>query len=206
MTPIERAQNKAEAISVLGLCGSESIGEIRRAWKRKALETHPDQMGGDTEAFLRAKAAYELLRSEEPVAKPVSTPDPSARVTPKRPGERAKTVFKERTLTPAEQAECVAVLQAVAEEGTHDHVAEMVQMQGRSLVYIVAAQINGGTNRVALPADILATKRSVDPKIISFNVPCMTSGEVVIPEKTRLELFPGARSVRIRFSPNLNRH
>lgn len=207
MTPIEKVQCKADAISILGLCGSETRGEIRKAWKRKALETHPDQTGGDTALFLKAKAAYELLLEDEDVAlDEVREAVRPSRVMPRRPGQEPKVAIRERRLTPEAQEDCLAALRDAPAEGTHDHVVELVQAKGRSLVYIVAGQISAGTNRVALPADILVTNHAKALKIVSFNVPHMTSGDVVVPDQARTEMFPGARSVRIRFSPNLRRH
>lgn len=206
MSPIEKAQVKADAISALGLHGAESLGEIRRAWKRKALETHPDQMGGDTEAFLRVKEAYEYLCTEDSILEAPPVVDNPTPVTPRRPGQAAKSSVKERTLSPEEQEACFTALTEQPESTAASHVAEVIQSQGRSLVYIVASQIAKGRNRVALPADILVTNRRTDPKIVSFDVPCMSAGDIVVPEEIRLELFPGARSVRIRFCPNLRRH
>lgn len=50
----------ASAWSVLGLAPGASLAEVRRAFQRKALETHPDQ-GGHAEAFLQVQRAYEKL-------------------------------------------------------------------------------------------------------------------------------------------------
>ena len=113
---------------------------------------------------------------------------------------------KVQTLTPEEQAECFALLASQQETGTTDHVAEEIQCQGRNLTYIVASQATAGQNRVALPADVLVTKRTVSPKIVSFELSQPSAGDVLVPETTRREIFPGARSVRIRFCPTLQRH
>lgn len=42
----------------LGVAEGASLDELRRAYRRRALETHPDR-GGDAAAFRRVKAAYE---------------------------------------------------------------------------------------------------------------------------------------------------
>ncbi len=48
-------------IAILGLRGQPTDAEVRRAFKRRALETHPDR-GGDAEEFKRVNAAYERLK------------------------------------------------------------------------------------------------------------------------------------------------
>ena len=47
--------------SVLGVSRDASEDEIRAAWKKTALRTHPDRTGDDGTQFRRAKAAYESL-------------------------------------------------------------------------------------------------------------------------------------------------
>jgi len=61
MSPLERVQARTAALEALGLEGSASSREIRKAWKRVAFETHPDRSAGETAAFLRAKTAFEYL-------------------------------------------------------------------------------------------------------------------------------------------------
>jgi len=50
----------ASAWSVLGLAPGASLAEVKRAFRRRALATHPDQ-GGDAEAFQQAQRAYDAL-------------------------------------------------------------------------------------------------------------------------------------------------
>lgn len=50
----------ASAWSVLGLSPGAPLADVRRAFQRRALETHPDQ-GGDPEAFQAVQRAYEKL-------------------------------------------------------------------------------------------------------------------------------------------------
>ena len=46
--------------SVLGLKAGSALDEVKRAYRKRALETHPDQ-GGDANAFLEVQRAYERL-------------------------------------------------------------------------------------------------------------------------------------------------
>ncbi len=55
---------EADPYVTLGVPPSASAGEIRTAWRRTALATHPDRNPGDAAAerrFKAAAAAYELL-------------------------------------------------------------------------------------------------------------------------------------------------
>jgi len=53
---------------VLGVARSASADEIKRAYRRRARELHPDTNPGDTEAekeFKEVAAAYEVLSNRE---------------------------------------------------------------------------------------------------------------------------------------------
>lgn len=52
---------------VLGVPRDATAADIKRAFRRRALETHPDR-GGDAEAFQAVHRAYEraLARAERP--------------------------------------------------------------------------------------------------------------------------------------------
>jgi curved DNA-binding protein CbpA len=45
-----------------GLAPGASVADIKKAFRQKALQLHPDQ-GGDAQAFLELKAAFEALVS-----------------------------------------------------------------------------------------------------------------------------------------------
>ena len=48
---------------VLGVDPDADEAEIDRAYRRRVMETHPDQ-GGSVRAFQRVKAAYEAIEAE----------------------------------------------------------------------------------------------------------------------------------------------
>jgi hypothetical protein len=50
----------ASAWEVLGLAPGADPEDVRRAFRQRALETHPDH-GGDAAEYLRVRAAYERL-------------------------------------------------------------------------------------------------------------------------------------------------
>lgn len=51
------------ALSILGLAVGATWKEIKSAYRRLALETHPDR-GGSAAAFAAVHAAYEILEEE----------------------------------------------------------------------------------------------------------------------------------------------
>ena len=57
--------------SVLGVPRSATVAEIKLAFRKRALETHPDQ-GGDAEAFRALKRAYDeaVEKAKRPRRKP----------------------------------------------------------------------------------------------------------------------------------------
>jgi hypothetical protein len=61
----------ASVWSVLGITAKATDAEIKRAFRQRALETHPDH-GGDAEAFRAVKEAYEkaILRRKKLAVRP----------------------------------------------------------------------------------------------------------------------------------------
>jgi hypothetical protein len=47
--------------AILGVDKDHTMDGLKAAWRRKALETHPDRVGGDGEGFKQARAAFERL-------------------------------------------------------------------------------------------------------------------------------------------------
>lgn len=60
-TPRQTRERPQGALAVLGLAKGASASEIRTAYRKRALETHPDQ-GGSAEAFRAVQSAYERLK------------------------------------------------------------------------------------------------------------------------------------------------
>jgi curved DNA-binding protein CbpA len=61
---------------VLAIDSDASEGEIDRAYRRRVLETHPDQ-GGSAREFQRVRAAYEQVKSGELIAPDAEWDDPA---------------------------------------------------------------------------------------------------------------------------------
>ena len=63
-----RSRDEMRALDVLGLEADADFEAVRRAWRSKAKEVHPDVKPGDTEAakaFQAYSLAYEVLRQAE---------------------------------------------------------------------------------------------------------------------------------------------
>lgn len=63
-----RSRDELRALEVLGLEPDAEFDEIRKAWRSKAKEVHPDVRPGDEDAakaFQALQLAYEVLRAAE---------------------------------------------------------------------------------------------------------------------------------------------
>lgn len=56
------ATTKRDYYDVLGVGKNASADEIKKAFRRKAVELHPDKQGGDEEKFKELNEAYEVLK------------------------------------------------------------------------------------------------------------------------------------------------
>jgi hypothetical protein len=53
---------RAQALQVFGLTSDASTRDIRKRWRKLALQWHPDRAGGDSENFRQACRAWQTLR------------------------------------------------------------------------------------------------------------------------------------------------
>jgi hypothetical protein len=58
---VERGPTNDEARRVLGVAADADETEIKRAYRERAKEVHPDRSNGDAESFKRVTDAYEQL-------------------------------------------------------------------------------------------------------------------------------------------------
>lgn len=56
---------KKDYYEVLGVAKGASADEIKKAFRRKAVEYHPDKQGGDESKFKEINEAYEVLKDEK---------------------------------------------------------------------------------------------------------------------------------------------
>ena len=64
MTPIEKTRAEEYALQVLRVRRQANHDEIRTAWRRRIVETHPDRNAGDSSQFQIVQAAYEVAQGK----------------------------------------------------------------------------------------------------------------------------------------------
>ena len=62
MTPIEKSRAEEYAFHVLKISQQSVKADIRAAWRRRIVETHPDHNGGDSSQFQLVQAAYDVAK------------------------------------------------------------------------------------------------------------------------------------------------
>lgn len=198
MTPIERISARSKALALLGMTGSPTKSDIRKTFRLLAFEKHPDHGKATPEEFARISDAYHLLYETAPDAQAVEAPAGGLRVT--RPSlQPTETEFTEETLDA-----CEALLVDASTAGI-DHLATRLFRKGRTLTYFVPSAPGKGLNRVALPTGDLVDHRSIQPKVIDVWSGDISAGVFDVPAPKCAKVFPGARSVQIRFG-TLARH
>jgi hypothetical protein len=76
--PLRSEETRASVWAILGIEPNASVDVIRRAYKKRALETHPDR-GGDNERFRAVQKAYErALEKQAKAPKQKRRPTPRA--------------------------------------------------------------------------------------------------------------------------------
>ena len=58
--------NRIKAREILGVAVGATEEEIKKAYRRKAMQYHPDREGGDEAKFKEVQMAYETLQKQEP--------------------------------------------------------------------------------------------------------------------------------------------
>jgi len=213
MSPIERVRARADAYAELGVAQSADSSEIRAAWRRLAFERHPDRPDGDYKEFVRAKAAYDLLQSDEADAdvrhaawsgaRPAHRPRVRSRVVPLSEAavSACRAALESQTAAAAGRPGETSLAPDRAPDGEAPdcHVPQATLRQGRLLVYLVSTPLVPGLNRVALPTALLKDNRRVEPRVLTVRSAGGGSGEVTLPDHVCARMFPGARGVSIRF-------
>lgn len=169
--------------------------DVRAAWRRLAFERHPDRGGSGVEDFARIRKAYEALRAAPARPRSVlrSRPRVEERVRdlPEDVLDLCRSVLRESARRAIEDTSRTVVA---------EHVPTAVAHRGRQLSYIVRTPLGEGLNRIALPTGELEDNRGPRAKVVELAAKRAGWGLINVPETIRERLFPGARSVSIRFA------
>ena len=197
MSPIERVSARSQALSVLGLTGTPTKSELKKAFRKLAFEKHPDrsdtsheEFGAIADAYRSAlQAVHDDAAAEESSAPRVARP--SVRTT--------ETVFPEQDLDACKWAMADTVA------GGARHVATRLERKGRVLTYVVPTQPETGLNSVGMPTGDLVDNRRLESTVLQIWSGDIKAGTYFLPAQKCAVLFPGARSVQIRFG-GITRH
>ncbi len=193
MNPIQRISEKSQALAILGLSNHANTDEIRKAYKALALEKHPDQATGSNAEFAEITNAYQFLRTNFELLGIPKAPTTTRRTATSRPQmQPTETQFSEDII-----AECKACLPGNAE--AYEHVSTILHRLGRKLTYFVPTSPANGTNEVVVPTGELVDTRHAHPQIVPVSAQDISAGTYEVPTDVCDDLFPGARSVTIRF-------
>jgi DnaJ domain len=72
---LENVANAASLWTILGTSKDATLEELKQAFRRRALEVHPDH-GGTAEAFIKLKRAYETAQKRAARPQPKRKPKP----------------------------------------------------------------------------------------------------------------------------------
>ena len=197
MSPIERVSVRSQDLSVLGLTGTPTKSELKKAFRKLALEKHPDHSDTSHEEFAAIADAYRRAldaASDDTSAEKSSSPNikrPSVRTT--------ETLFPEQDLDACKWA------MADTDAGGARHVATRLERKGRVLIYVVPTQPEKGLNSVGVPTGDLVDNRRLESTVLQIWSGDIKAGTYFLPAQKCAVLFPGARSVQIRFG-EVTRH
>ncbi|MEL7149134.1 MAG: J domain-containing protein [Pseudomonadota bacterium] len=202
MSPIDRVASRNQAFEVLGVSGSPTRTDIRKAYRDLAFKKHPDQHPECGTEFSRITEAYRFICDHADELGITDTPEPedvaNESVAPRRVS-RPSLKPSEREFDAKTMSECEAYLEECNYEGT-PHVASAIYRMGRNLTYFVRTPIAKGRNAVVLPTGMLQDTRKTMPKIVTFDHRDAHGGYFEMPTETCVEHFPGARQIQIRFA------
>ena len=193
MTPIQRISEKSQALDILSLGKNATTADIRASYKRLVHEKHPDHGRGTSEEFAQINEAYQFLKQNAEELGIREARVTSRRINPRPSVKPTETAFSDDII-----AECQGVLPEDSERA--QHVSTMLHRIGRKLTYFVPSAPANGVNEVVVPTGELVDHRHALPQIVPISTNDLSAGVYDVPQDLCEELFPGARSVKIRFA------
>ncbi|MEO1537514.1 MAG: J domain-containing protein [Pseudomonadota bacterium] len=202
MSPIDRLASRSQAFEALGVTGSPTKSEIRKAYRDLAFRKHPDQHPECADEFSRITQAYRYICDHAKELGILDTPKPEDVSNDSRAPRRVSRPSikpSEQSFDAGTMSECEAYLDECRFDGIA-HIASAVYRKGRNLTYYVKTPIAKGRNGVVLPLGMLEDTRKTLPKLVVFDYLDAQGGYFEIPAETCAEHFPGARQIQIRFA------
>ncbi len=193
MTPIERVSEKSHALSVLGLSNHCTTDDLRAAFRQRAKETHPDQSMGNAEDFAEVSTAYQFLKDHAEELGIFDRPKLRTRTVSRPTIQRNETVFSDDII-----AECEAILDDNTD--TTQLVASQMHRVGRNVTYHIPGTPTKDANTVVVPTGELVDNRHAYPVALRIDARDISSCTYRVPQDICADMFPGARSVQIRFA------
>ena len=193
MTPYDKMIERADAARILGVPIAAKPSEIRQAWKRRVLESHPDRGHTTSDAFVDVNNAYRRLLDTGDEKNPDAF-QPGSKVSG-RPMRPSVGVRIDR-FTPAEQRMCHELLAGI---GVAGQVPTFIRRCGREVAYVFDETASAGMNHVAVMAGEMVDKRKVKPVHVEFVAASAGKETIEIAAETRRALFPGTSSVLLHF-------
>lgn len=192
MTPIQRISEKTQALDVLSLSRHATTADIRAAYKRLVHEKHPDHGRGSSEELAEITEAYQFLKNNSEELGIRDRRVTSKSINPRPSVKATETAFSEDIL-----AECKSALPKDSDHA--QHISTMLHRMGRKLTYFVPTPPANGDNDVVVPTGELVDTRSAHPQIVPVQTNDIMAGVYEVPRDVCDDLFPGARSVKIKF-------
>ncbi len=192
MTPIQRISEKSQALDVLSLSRHATTADIRAAYKRLVHEKHPDHGRGTSDELAEITEAYRFLKDNAEELGIRDTRVISRSINPRPSVKPTETAFSDDII-----AECQSALSEDSDRA--QHISTMLHRMGRKLTYFVPTTPANGVSEVVVPTGELVDTRSAHPQIVPVQTNDIAAGVYDVPSDVCDVLFPGARSVKIKF-------
>lgn len=218
------------ARKVLGVGSAVTPDALRKAWKKQARKTHPDQNGGSDKAFIEVNEAYDVLRMAPGASRYTkdrqNRPPKAQKTAPKWVDRRGAAEWETdapRTIDVGGQLRksCRAVL----ERATQKYAFSNATLHNGGF-YVDPRQLNadsGASGHIAQNVAVANGKVTVKvsgvfaaglnsvsmpcgtragdaPSVVSFRTKKEGAGRVVLPEAAKSKAFPWAKEVQVVFT------
>ena len=191
MTTYQPLAGPFEALSILGMSGNPTKAEIKRVFRKLALEKHPDRGVTSHEEFAKINDAYrEALDHAENNAAPVRP----SRHKVGRPAVKTS----EREFSDAALRACRRALDEAQSAGGRQFATKLVQ-RGSVLTFVVPGTASIGFNQIALPIEGGESTSRPSAIVLEFWSGDIRDGVYDIPADLCAKTFPDARGAKVRF-------